>query len=576
MNQILTNYIPTAFSTLVEPLLVLLNRYLCILQPFYDLTAARRSARTTMDTRYTALPPQLTFVRAVRSRHFLLAAVCATALSANVLSVGLGALFNDLPRAVHSVQPFVPQRIPRITAADLARFAVDTGISKPMTYSDPFYVLMANLTYGTPLPPWSTAEYSFLPLNFTGGLDGDDSSSVFTAVTTGVGVDANCRAVGVFPSVDQPANISSSLLLPTTAFARSNKTGDGPCGKLYAPEPKGFNNTASRLLPTDLPVAAETLDTMTFSFDVASGSCDSTLILGWSRSSALPSANATRRSQTTYMACTPTLRMADFNVTFDRAGRVLTARPVSSFTSTWPYVDEDTSASARYKGLQPVINSIHYSIRNRGDPWHETPLSFDWINYLLVLHRKSRDTLDPAASLPDAAALVPAIEAVYKMVFSSFLTLNMYLFEENNAGDNVRIDGTRTREETRIFMSGPAFIVSTAIIGLYGIIVIAYYGWGVKFFLPRMPSTIGSLLAYVAPSAIVSEPSSEVYSVARRRYERRALIFGRFVGQDGRGQLGISYADKTLPLDLRNMPDGDTRPGLFRRRGTTKALKVRF
>lgn len=552
-----------AFSTLVEPLWVLLNRYLCILQPFYELTSAQRSAKRTMATRYTALPPQLTILRALRSGHFLLAAVCITALSANVLSVGLGALFNDLPRNTTRPQTFTPARLPVIPPEGLARFVQDTAVSKPMTYSDPFYVIMANLTYGTALPPWSTAEYSFLPLNITGEAAVDEAT-VFSARTTGVGVEPHCKAAGVFPSVDQPANISSSLLLPADVRG---------CAATFSPQSKGFNNTASGRLPDDMPVAAEILDTMTFTYNVSATDCDATLILGWSRSHV---ENKQRKSQTSYMACSPSLRMADFNVTFNRAGHILSATPVSDFASTWPYTN--TSAAAAIPARQPAINSIHYSIRNRGDPWHETALSYDWINYLVVLRSGSRASLDPAAPLPDAAALLPAVESVYKMVFAAYLALNPYLFAENtDGGKTSKVEGSRSLVEARISVSTSALVISVAIMGMYLAMAAAYYGWGVKFFLPRMPSTIGSLLAYVAPSALVREPAGRAYSPETKKYEPRPLIFGRYIGHDGRGQLGISYADRTLPLDLRNLSMGDTRPskfGILRRRPTERAKNV--
>lgn len=584
VNQILTNYLPTAFSTLVEPLWVLLNRYLCILQPFYDLSTTGRSPatmHTTMETRYTALPPQLAFVRAVKSGHFLLAGVCVTALLANVLSVGLGALFNDVPKQAIRPQAFIPSRLPTIPNDNLLQFLGQTAMGISTTYSDPYYVLIANLTFGTSLPPWLSAEYSFLPVNISHSENaslGEGADTLFTVNTTGVGIEPGCKPVGVFPSVDQPANVSSSLIIPSSVSA----AGGGVCAGEYISTKKGFNNTASGLLPDTMPVAAEIVDTLTDSFVANETTCDETLILGWSRSGIVDSTHG-RASQTAYMACTPRLRMATFQVTMDSAGHILAATPLSNFISSWPY-DDMVSSTVQ----QPVFNAINFSLRNRLAPWHATTLTYDWFNYLLVLYNKSRATVDPAAPLPNVTALVPAVESVYKMVFAAFLALNPELFAENvvsstsSSSSSVLRQGMRTAPETRMSMSTPAFIVSIVIIALYVFVALAYYAFGVKFFLPRMPSTLGSLLAYVAPSAIVedsrlSRHKSSSTDAVSSRHTSRALLFGRYTGHDSHGQVGISYAEKTVPLNMETLSIGDTRPSRFKflhRRGAKRAADV--
>ena len=57
LRQLLLNYLPTAFATLVEPTWVLLSRQLCILQLFEVLRAGNASARESLRSRYTSVPP---------------------------------------------------------------------------------------------------------------------------------------------------------------------------------------------------------------------------------------------------------------------------------------------------------------------------------------------------------------------------------------------------------------------------------------------------------------------------------------------------------------------------------------
>ncbi|KAF1967336.1 hypothetical protein BU23DRAFT_483897, partial [Bimuria novae-zelandiae CBS 107.79] len=48
----------------------------------------------SVDLNYSSLPPQLVFFKALRARHFLVAAVCSMALLTNVLSIAFAGLFN--------------------------------------------------------------------------------------------------------------------------------------------------------------------------------------------------------------------------------------------------------------------------------------------------------------------------------------------------------------------------------------------------------------------------------------------------------------------------------------------------
>lgn len=93
--SLVENYLPTVFATLLEPAWVLLNRMLCLLQPFDKLRRGNAEASASVKARYTSLPPQLVVWRAFRSGHILLAAVCVVALSTNILAVTLSAIIEE-------------------------------------------------------------------------------------------------------------------------------------------------------------------------------------------------------------------------------------------------------------------------------------------------------------------------------------------------------------------------------------------------------------------------------------------------------------------------------------------------
>jgi hypothetical protein len=94
VQNLLENYIPTAIATLIEPLWVLINRLLCLLQPIEELKTCNANAKDSIDLDYSSLPPQLVILKALRARHLVLAAVCSMALLANVLSIAFAGLFH--------------------------------------------------------------------------------------------------------------------------------------------------------------------------------------------------------------------------------------------------------------------------------------------------------------------------------------------------------------------------------------------------------------------------------------------------------------------------------------------------
>ncbi len=90
---ILTNLLPTAFTILIKPFWVVLNRLLCILRPFDELRKCATNPKQGIKARYTSVSPTLAIWRVHHARHFFLAMVCSVVISTNVLAVALGSPF---------------------------------------------------------------------------------------------------------------------------------------------------------------------------------------------------------------------------------------------------------------------------------------------------------------------------------------------------------------------------------------------------------------------------------------------------------------------------------------------------
>lgn len=544
VNQLLTSYLPTVFSTLVEPFWVMLNRFLCILQPFYDLTSGRGTAKRTIEARYTALPPQLAVWRAFRSGHLLLGAICIIALLANVLAVALGAIFNDDP--VQKVYPvtMAPQRQAKLDQAGLDYFNKTQVPLMPDNYEDPTYNIMANWSYGTTLPPWTTAEFTYLPVNITSAtpLEGE----LYTVTTTGFGVDPSCISMGTFITKNLPPVVNAS-------FGQTSPPPEG-CTQEYLIQSLLLNETNYHI--ADGLAAAEIAATMSPDTNRVTD-CERSLLLGFSRADIK---NQTGVMNTSLIMCHPVYKVADFRVIFNSEGYIQNATPVSEFTSSMPYPDS-------FK-RPPIINELNHVFQDTGSPWHSDTVSYNWIMFLIKLFSGNPRLFDPSTPTPDPEPLLPVVTKVYKTIFAMHVTLNQYVFAEAEKGTTAA--GTRIVTETRIFVSSAAFITSTTILSLYIIMVFFFYGWGVTFFLPRMPTTIGSLIAYIAPGKVTRE-YAHVEDDTIPRYG-----FGRFIGSDGRAHIGIDYADRVVPVNTTSLERGDTRQdsGFLRRRLREKSVST--
>jgi hypothetical protein len=95
--KILWSYIPTALGMAIEPLLVLLGAYACMVGPYETLKKglgqARSSRSLVLD--YDKSPPHFQLWQSLRVRNFVLSALTIAILAVNFLAVALGGLFSS-------------------------------------------------------------------------------------------------------------------------------------------------------------------------------------------------------------------------------------------------------------------------------------------------------------------------------------------------------------------------------------------------------------------------------------------------------------------------------------------------
>ncbi|KAL8787222.1 MAG: hypothetical protein Q9213_002333 [Squamulea squamosa] len=179
LNQIILKYVLILLATLIEPFWLLLNRQLCVLQPFKELHGANAPASKSLDLKYTSLPPQMNVWRAFRGHHYVLSLVCAIGLSANLLAVSLSGLLQIDPVKSEVARPLAQTYRPSYGG---------TPSLRNLWHHQ--YVAKANISDGIALPPWTAPDRFFVPFDVGSGLG---TASVVRASTQGFGISAKCE-----------------------------------------------------------------------------------------------------------------------------------------------------------------------------------------------------------------------------------------------------------------------------------------------------------------------------------------------------------------------------------------------
>lgn len=541
------------FSTMLEPFLTLLNRMICALQPYQDLLKGGRRAKTTIETKYDSLPPQLVIWRAARAGHYVLVLLSLVVLLANVLAVGLGAIFEESPRAV-----FTSVNVSSLISPSLTRGTVlptgDSSLSNS-PYFDHFYMVQTNLSANTRLPAWIDTQFAYVP--FTDLTSKDNASAQYNAVTRGFGVAATCsvlptsntslaHAVYRFNVTTRMGNQEFAVVHGDTPFGNATKC--EPYMYTYYSVPQG---KSAQELYTSLKQSSDSDKT-----DEATAFCETRMLLGWLR---YDTAQPGRAPETAFLECTTEMTTAQFNITVDADGRVLKSHRLGQYDN----ITEVLGANAT-----SVLRDANTHIGDRSQQstggvgmlaWHNDTLTRDWMNYYLKLETNSTDHVDPSKDLPDVAGLIPSVERNYQRLGAALLGANRDLFATFEPGETQpRLAATLVTQDTRIFMDDTAFIISLTILGIYLLVGVMLYARQREILLPRMPSTIGSTIAFVAGSRAV-----RMYSGPEKKGQpAEKYSFGRYVGVDGTAHMGVELDPYIVLLDRKSpAPGGGKRLG---------------
>ncbi|KAI1043291.1 hypothetical protein LB505_002125 [Fusarium chuoi] len=515
--QLLENYIPTIFATLVEPFWVLLNRLLCVLQPFRDLWRGKADPSRTISASYTSIPPQLVIWRALKSKHFILVLVCAMALLGNLLAVGMGSLFNEAPIVAEYTETLMPAFNSKLDNSSV--FGLSQSLSRDLIttnqYSDHYYVAMANLSSGTTLPPWVSKDYYFQRHTII-----TTKKAIYSIPAWGFGATANCTPIP-----------TRRLSIPTTTppVIDWSQVKEGNCGNGFDTLSQNMREN-SRNRSTGVS-AQESI--YTIGSNAGPVPCTRSLLMEWTRTYDAEDVNGT--VDASFMTCRPIFETAMFNLTVDSLGHVLSYERTGELHTTMDH--EGWEQQTDY-----IFQNVNSNWNDLAAQWHNDSTARDWMNFFTVLVTGSRDVVNPRLPPPDTEKLKPIIEDIYRRVFAIFLSLNEQLFDTKDEMQPSTI--VRRTEETRIFMETASFIITMTVLALNTVVAVLFYSRALPFVLPRLPTTLGSIMAYVAPSRLAGPDYNAIPGNSSRTFS-----FGRYIGRDGDVHIGIEMDPHVVPVD---------------------------
>ncbi|KAI9779104.1 MAG: hypothetical protein M1835_004766 [Candelina submexicana] len=556
LRQLLLNYIPTAFATFLEPFWVLLNRILCILQPFEELRKGRAKSSTSLDVKYTSLPPQLVFFRAIHSKHYLLAMICSVAVLANLVAISLSGLFQE--SLVDLIKPttFTYQLLPRFNGKPVVQNDGSPGWMK-IYYSDHFYVLQTNLSDGTPLPPWTSPEYFFVPftLDNLGIENGADTSRVvkYRATTQAFGVDVNCQQLST-PDIKNTVTddlFSDSKPINLTATYALNSGRNVTCIDSIGTPEIGMNSEPDKAAYEVVkPVLQGNHTWKNIDEEIT---CAPSLIATWfriNRSQFRPSLSSTINGRTVKnqsisqmsMMCRPQLKTAPFDVTVDSGGHVLGAQQAGPFDNDKPKYFALSETNLYYQLSTLIADQGQVAIL------HNHTLAGDWLNSLINVMKGSNDATDPDKPVPDFAAISPVVEEIYQRLSAILIGLNTQILDAASPNDTV--SGVAVINTHRVFMSRGMFFIAIILLSFNLFVACLFYILRPKSFLPRMPTTIASIIAYFTASHVLAEIDryAETESNTSKATSDSTYGYGRFIGTDGKVHIGIEREPLVVPL----------------------------
>lgn len=555
VQQLLLNFLPTTAATLLAIYLTLLCRSYSFIKPMHDLLGGCATARSTLLVKYTSTPPHLLFVEAFRARHYLLAVLSIAALFSSMLTVTTASIFvlrqTDNDMMFHPVPRYEANVIDNITSSTDALIGVLPGSST----SDAMYSNIANMSDLTPLPTWTIDSYGFLPVDLREEYAGERAQR-YLVQSLGYGADLQCQDLQ-----NASSSFAGNMVFQnngTTFQVWANFTDNNGSTKSCVFD-TGYENDAARFNLAKLSnsdAALEISNPMKLwngSVPVVEEFCANSIVKGWVRARMAPSEVENDKlaidHNATIILCQPRIKTRQFSLNTTPGGDVVSAQPLGSDNYLLPPL-VNLSASLM---TSLVIARDSYHVPE----WHNDTVARDWSNYLYHLYLGDRKWLDPSLPPPSAEDAAAVVSEMFSRIFAVQLFLDRDKLRpftsDGSSANRTQVHETNLMATTssqnppakaifstrRIFMSDINFFISIAILVLDLVVILVFRLSLPKPFLPRMPFTIASQIAFFAGSHVIDDvvkAGGDLRDLDKKGYR---YAYGQYIGKDGWLHTGI-------------------------------------
>jgi hypothetical protein len=563
VQNIIENYIPTAIATLIEPMWILINRLLCVLQPLQELQDCNAEAKKSIDLNYSSLPPQLVILKALKSKHFVLAAVCTMALFANVLAVAFAGLFNqdtfDVRHTATFQPPYQLRFVPINGSLGPIRGSTIGTLEASGAYQggsgdDQFLIAESNFTGYTPLPAWTDDTLFYQPFFDESTNTTQATKGGFEAETKAFGAELDCMQLHHGNNFQTQFNAFPGQMSVTVNVTVPNDAWSVRCSNLFdslRPGPMVGSELLVGLVepcasgPSSLELIGNLqprVNATQREVDV----CEGTAIFAWIRDQqgacSLNKRNITlSNSNSLFVQCRPRLVTGSAKILVDASGRLQHAASNKVLDSSIPNNTFSTDP------FNIIAQSNRYLIRTDGPSgWHNDSFADDYMNYFIIRLSNSTRAINPNTPVPTFDDVAGPLKKTYSKLFAIWLGGNKKsLFIPQANEDTTRIQGVRILPEQRLFLSTTMFILSEVILCTYVIVAIWVYIRRPGEYLARLPTSIAAVIALFAASSAVldMQDTSHLDKKGRARHLKQVdarYVYGSYIGGgDGRLHVGI-------------------------------------
>lgn len=550
VRQLLLNLIPTAFATLLGVYLTLICRNYSFLRPMEDLFRGNTTARRTLLVRYTSLPAPLLFTNAWRAGHHLLGVLSIAALLSNVLTVTIASLFFRQETAMFKDIQVGALYQPNVIDTWISMYAMGTD-------QDCIYATVANLSDLIQLPPWTTSDYGYLPVDLP--VTGMETvSSEFEFESTGYGADLDCVDL-----LDSPPGLSASLEFWERGHqVRLWANYTLPDGSITSCHFSNHYENGTAIGDT-VGEISDSLHSLEFSNIMSETSrssspdwliCQNKTVKGWVRGRLNDSPNIDRVDESrsdynaTILSCDARLKTQRSLLRVTADGSILSATPLSPPDYNLPPT----------VNLSTTLRTVTFAtIDGYSTPkWHNDTIARDWSNYLYKTTLNSTELLDPSVPVPSFEKAKTFVSDTFSRLFAYQLSIHASMLLPLNisakdistwdtsaypdkAPGPYNIPAKMYFPERRIFISRPNFIISIAILTFDFIVLLVFRLRLRKPFLPRMPFTIASQIAFFSGSHVIDDVVKAGGDLKELDKQGYRYGYGKYIGKDGWAHVGI-------------------------------------